>query len=475
MLTHGFANQFSTTPTNFNNNTNAVRVAQRPKELIGNINQPSVGLYQDCQATHDPLLYHQKYFCDQDALNDQRSQYTTMHRPPNNVQYNQSLFKPDSNLQDQHNLSNCISKSYTEYYQQHQRSEKLQMIFPQGASKELNSNSLCNTDHTPHSALVNINLRKYDKTEEELLGNMPRARHRKGTLNVENKFYSLKHLGGIEVRNQDLDKDYPIGGTTSSTPSATDDSSLSKCKIHNSLGCNRLCNVGTNVQPMRVYDPPGYQNMVLERADDQNTLSKKDECNLATVQTHTHPGKDKIKNHHHWIHQHREKKDEGLGSDFHQLEPERISIYRSDSGISNSSYESQFSKPKMATLNSSSGPLVRKYAHRNIKVHNNVFNTSNVTESEAQLDDSSTLHQSCTVQSFAPSHCNRPQPRNRYSEETTKNECEQHQLGHQSLRPASTPSECISLDTSSRSEYIMSTVPAQSDSVETPNEVGICR
>lgn len=169
------------------------------------------------------------------------------------------------------------------------------------------------------------------------------------------------------------------------------------------------------------------------------------------------------------------KKDEGLGSDFHQLEPERISIYRSDSGISNSSYESQFSKPKMATLNSSSGPLVRKYAHRNIKVHNNVFNTSNVTESEAQLDDSSTLHQSCTVQSFAPSHCNRPQPRNRYSEETTKNECEQHQLGHQSLRPASTPSECISLDTSSRSEYIMSTVPAQSDSVETPNEVGICR
>lgn len=308
MLTHGFANQFSTTPTNFNNNTNAVRVAQRPKELIGNINQPSVGLYQDCQATHDPLLYHQKYFCDQDALNDQRSQYTTMHRPPNNVQYNQSLFKPDSNLQDQHNLSNCISKSYTEYYQQHQRSEKLQMIFPQGASKELNSNSLCNTDHTPHSALVNINLRKYDRTEEELLGNMPRARHRKGTLNVENKFYSLKHLGGIEVRNQDLDKDYPIGGTTSSTPSATDDSSLSKCKIHNSLGCNRLCNVGTNVQPMRVYDPPGYQNMVLERADDQITLSKKDECNLATVQTHTHPGKDKIKNHHHWIHQHREKK-----------------------------------------------------------------------------------------------------------------------------------------------------------------------
>ncbi|XP_032573485.1 uncharacterized protein LOC6620129 isoform X3 [Drosophila sechellia] len=473
-------NKFSTTPTSFNNNTNAVRVAQRPKEPTGNINQPSAGLYQDCQATHDPLLYHQKYFCDQDALNDQRSQYTTMHRPPNNVQYNQCLVKPDSNPQDQHNLSNSFSKSYTEYYQQHKRSEKVQMLFPPGASKELNSNSLCNTDHTPHSALVNIkpyleasNFREYDRTGEELLGSMPRARHSKGTLNLENKFYSLKHLGGIELINRDLEKDYSIGVTTSSTPSATENRSLSKCKIHNSFGCNRLCNAGTNVQPMRLYDPPGYQNMVVEHADDQITVSKKDEGNLATVQTHTHAGKDKMKNHHHWIHQHRERKDEGLGPDVHQVEPERISIHRSDSGISNSSYESQFSKPKMATLNTSSGPLVRKYAHRNIKAHNSVFNASyasNVTESEAQLDNSSTLHQSCTVPSVAPSHCNRPKPRNRYSKETTKNECEQHQRGHQSLRPASTPSECISLDTSSRSECIMSTVPAQCGIVDTPNE-----
>ncbi|KMZ01274.1 uncharacterized protein LOC6739169 isoform X8 [Drosophila simulans] len=473
-------NKFSTTPTNFNNNTNAVRVAQRPKEPTGNINQPSAGLYQDCQATHDPLLYHQKYFCDQDALNDQRSQYTTMHRPPNNVQYNQCLVRPDSNPQDQHNLSNSFSKSYTEYYQQHKRSEKVQMLFPPGASKELNSNSLCNTDHTPHSALVNIkpyleasNFREYDRTGEELLGSMPRARHSKGTLNLENKFYSLKHLGGIELINRDLEEDYSIGGTTSSTPSATESSSLSKCKIHNSFGCNRLCNAGTNVQPMRLYDPPGYQNMVVEHADDQITVSKKDEGNLATVQTHTHPGKDKMKNHHHWIHQHRERKDEGLGPDVHQVEPERISIHRSDSGISNSSYESQFSKPKMATLNTSSGPLVRKYAHRNIKAHNSVFNASyasNVTESEAPLDNSSTLHQSCTVPSVAPSHCNRPKPRNRYSKETTKNECEQHQRGHQSLRPASNPSECISLDTSSRSECIMSTVPAQCGTVDTPNE-----
>ncbi|XP_032573488.1 hemicentin-2 isoform X6 [Drosophila sechellia] len=476
-------NKFSTTPTSFNNNTNAVRVAQRPKEPTGNINQPSAGLYQDCQATHDPLLYHQKYFCDQDALNDQRSQYTTMHRPPNNVQYNQCLVKPDSNPQDQHNLSNSFSKSYTEYYQQHKRSEKVQMLFPPGASKELNSNSLCNTDHTPHSALVNIkpyleasNFREYDRTGEELLGSMPRARHSKGTLNLENKFYSLKHLGGIELINRDLEKDYSIGVTTSSTPSATENRSLSKCKIHNSFGCNRLCNAGTNVQPMRLYDPPGYQNMVVEHADDQITVSKKDEGNLATVQTHTHAGKDKMKNHHHWIHQHRERKDEGLGPDVHQVEPERISIHRSDSGISNSSYESQFSKPKMATLNTSSGPLVRKYAHRNIKAHNSVFNASyasNVTESEAQLDNSSTLHQSCTVPSVAPSHCNRPKPRNRYSKETTKNECEQHQRGHQSLRPASTPSECISLDTSSRSECIMSTVPAQCGIVDTPNELKI--
>ncbi|XP_043650485.1 uncharacterized protein LOC122618254 isoform X1 [Drosophila teissieri] len=468
-------NKCSTTPTNFNNNTNAVRVVQRPKTLIGNINQPSVGHYQDCQATQDPLLNQQQYFCDQDTQNDQRSQYNTMHRPPNNVKYNQSENKTDFNPQDQHSPSNGFSKSYTEYYQQHP--EKIPMQFRAGASQELNSNSLSNinllngTDHIPHLALVNINpfleaanFKKYDKTGEELLGSMPRARHNKGTLNCENKFYSLKHPGGTKLINRALDKDYSEAGTASSP---TEYKSLSKCKMHNSFGYNRHCTVGTHVQPMRLYDHPAYQNMVVEHVDDQVIESKDGEINLTTVQMHTHPGKEKIKKHHHWHHQHREKRDEGLGPDVHQVEPERISIYRSDSGISNSSYESQFSKSKKATLNTSSGPLVRKQEPQNSVC--DASYASNVSESEPQLDNNTTSHQYCTVQSITYSHCNRPQPRNWY-EKTTKNDFGQHQLNQKSVGLDSTPSECISSDTSSRSEYFKSAMPAECSTVQTPNE-----
>ncbi|XP_039230059.1 uncharacterized protein LOC6540104 isoform X14 [Drosophila yakuba] len=471
-------NKFSTTPTNFNNNTNAVRVAQRPKTLIGNINQPSVGHYQDCQATQDPLLYQQQYFCDQDTQNDQRSQYNTMHRPPNNVHYNQCQNKTDFNPQDQHSPSNGFSESYTEYYQQHQLPEKIPMPFRAGSSQELDSNSPSNihllngTDHIPHLALVDINpflaaanIRKYDKTNED---SMTRARHNKSTLKFENKFYSLKHPGGTKLINRALDKDYSEAGTA-----ATEYKSLSKCKMHNSFGYNRHCSVGTHVQPMRLYDPPAYQNMVVEHVDDQVIESKEGEANLTTVQMHTHPGKEKIKKHHHWHHQHREKKDEGLGPDVHQVEPERISIYRSDSGISNSSYESQFSKPKKATLNTTSGPLVRKQAHKNMELQNSVFDASyasNVSESEPQLDNNTPSHQYCTAQSISSSHCNRPQTRNWYSEKTTKNDSGQHQLNQKCVGLDSTPSERISLDTSSRSEYFKSAVPAECSTVQTLNE-----
>ncbi|XP_043862051.1 uncharacterized protein LOC120447830 isoform X1 [Drosophila santomea] len=476
-------NKFSTTPTNFNNNTNAVLIAQRPKTLIGNINQPSVGHYQDCQATQDPLLYQQQYFCDQDTQYDQRSQYNTMHRPPNNVHYNQCQNKTDFNPQDQHSPSNGFSESYTENYQQHQLPEKIPMPFRAGSSQELDSNSLSNihllngTDHIPHLALVDINpflaaanIRKYDKTNED---SMTRARHNKGTLKFENKFYSLKHPGGTKLINRALDKDYSEAGTASSTPAATEYRSLSKCKMHNSFGYNRHCSVGTHVQPMRLYDPPAYQNMVVEHVDDQVIESKEGEANLTTVQMHTHPGKEKIKKHHHWHHQHREKKDEGLGPDVHQVEPERISIYRSDSGISNSSYESQFSKPKKATLNTTSGPLVRKQAHKSMEPQNSVFDAShasNVSESDPQLDNNTPSNQYCTAQSISSSHCNRPQTRNWYSEKTTKNDFGQHQLNQKCVGLDSTPSERISLDTSSRSEYFKSAVPAECSTVQTLNE-----
>ncbi|XP_044314289.1 uncharacterized protein LOC108040062 isoform X9 [Drosophila rhopaloa] len=476
-------NKFSTTPTNFNNNTNAVRVAPRPKRLNGNINQSSVNHQQDGQTIQHPHLYQQQHFVDQDLQQTQRLQYNSKHRPSTTDQV-------------QHKPSNCFPNSCNEYYQQHQQQNQIQIQVPVGAAQQLDTNSLSNIDllnavdldyiptyavmdrppPIPLSALPNTNpflaarnYKKHEKAGEELLRSMPRVGHSKGPLDTENKFYSLKFQES-KLRNKGHNVNSLLGSTTSPSSSATNLNSSSTCKRHNSFAGNVHSDVDSSAQGLCLYDTPAYENMVVTDSAGQKNESKNGDCNrnsnqnLATVQLHTQPGEDKMIKHHRHSH-HQKKNDEGIFAEFPLMEPECISIYRSDSGISNSSYESQFPialsqkrqvKPKNGNLNTSSGPAVRKHVYKNKEAQNNVpiqvdsacdnLSTKKSSERGTELVNDRTPLSTCGTPysisgTASSSHCNRHQPPIQYTgnDMTSREDFEQYQLGNQSADSISTP------------------------------------
>ncbi|KAH8351258.1 hypothetical protein KR084_001851 [Drosophila pseudotakahashii] len=502
-------NKFSTTPTNFNNNTNAMRAAQRLKGLNANINLPSVNHQQDRQITQDLHLYQEKHFCD----HAHRSQNNTIPRPSSTDQNNQNLTELDSNRQVQLNLTTCFPKSYSEYYQPNQKKHQIQIKLQAATIQKFNTNSLSNDqltnaiDHdclpsypamcrppsTSRSALLSTNpflaatnFKKYDEEGEDLSASMSREKHCSSALDVESKFYSLKFPGGSKLKNRSYNENSSLGSITSHTTST--------CKTHNLFAYNSQGDIVPSVQPICLYDPPAYENTVAKDTADLSTESIKIDSNdimtnsnqnLATVQLHRHLGKDVIKKHHHRHPHHQQKKDEGIAADLQLMEPERVSIYRSDSGISNSSYESQFpipfsqkrtKIPKKGTVNSTSGSLIRKHGIKNVEAQNsgsihvdssNILSSeSKVIESGVSLDNNSTSISACA----SSSHCMRNQPSSiQYNDKTTGEDFEQHRLGHQCVYSVSTPSVCNSLNTSSKSNYRL-TAPLKCSNVQTPNK-----
>ncbi|XP_041564226.1 uncharacterized protein LOC108136874 isoform X9 [Drosophila elegans] len=477
-------NKSSTTPTNFNNNANSVRVAPRLKRLNGMINQSSANHQQDRQTFQHPHV-------DQELEQTHRLQYNTKHLPIYTDQQNQSFSGLVTPRQVHHNVINCFPKSITstEYYQQQ---NQIQLQIPARAAEQFSTSSLsnielsnsveldcrpsfivmerpstitCSSLSNTNPFLAGSNFKKYEKAGEELLRSMPRAKHSKIALDMEKKFYSLKFQES-KLKNNAHIANSSLGTTTSATSSATDVNSSSTCKRHNSFADHDHSDVDLSAQPVRLYDLPAYESMVVEDSANTNIELKMGDGkrssnqSLATAQLHTQLGEDKIiKHHQRHHHHHQQPNDEGIFADHPLMDTERISIYRSDSGISNSSYESPFPialsqkrPPNQGNVNTSSGSAVRKHVYKNIEAQHSVLthddsayepsSTIKTSESGAALINNCSAPTTCgTPYSIsASSHYNLHQPliQCKGNEQTTHEDFEQYRVGKQSANSVST-------------------------------------
>ncbi|XP_017474727.1 PREDICTED: uncharacterized protein LOC108365246 [Rhagoletis zephyria] len=203
-------------------------------------------------------------------------------------------------------------------------------------------------------------------------GSMQRNGKRKPMIDgkmEDKKFYSLKFTGG-GGKNKASHPPHksPASGVLNASMIFPGNNS-NKCKRHHSFAggsIGDIDSVGPGAQQtshqikssalMRFYDPPAYENLAADNA----AAVQVHECAVeahpspaaggmsgtATILLHPQPtasgsgtsgtsaqaGQSGHKKKHH--HRQHQQKD-----DFNLIEPERLSIYRSDSGISNSSYE----------------------------------------------------------------------------------------------------------------------------------------
>ncbi|KAH8286528.1 hypothetical protein KR054_010889, partial [Drosophila jambulina] len=396
-------NKFSTTPKNFNNNTNVKHIAPRSERLHGDISKLSV-LHQQPQQTPRP-------FSDHEVEQNHSSQYI-IHRLPTTYQHNRSFNEPASVHNDLQNLSNVLSKNYPEHFNRdHLKNENTPI--PYDATEKAKTNSLSDNQllngikqdyqptyarvertslstNVPNTLLLSTNpfltesySKKYDTVGEDKLESTARGTSFKNALVRDNQFYSLTLSSATKIKNKACNANCSIDPTTSP-------SSLTKCKRKHSLAGIRHNHLETASQSICHY---GYENVESNTISSQNLVNIDGERsnlnsiqNLATVQLHAHPivkegsAVVKKKKHQHRYHQ---KINDALSAEscteFSLMEPECISIYRSDSGISNSSYESQFPmamsqfpQPKIST-NLSSGSLSRKPVNRDLEAQNRIL------------------------------------------------------------------------------------------------------
>ncbi|ALC44604.1 nrm [Drosophila busckii] len=374
----------------------------------------------------------------------------------------------------------------------------------------------------PSSALLNTNpflaasnFKKYDAAGEELLGSMQRSKRGKAgslleRMDIDKKFYSLKfpNGNGNKLKKPAYNLNASLGVPATATATATQ-----KCKRHHSFAGGSHGDIDNLAgKPMRPYDPPVYENVAdkcgadyeLDMGNDGSSSSASNQHphshlnhNLATVQLHTQPtaaataaaaaaaavvvsGGHKKKHHHR---QHQQKADASAavaGADFQLMEPERLSIYRSDSGISNSSYESQLptaaqlgQRTPKAHKNAAPGlNLQRKPVYMNMEqqqsstsaaaaaragspAHN--IHSSYESGSSAPITDPTSLSSSNSLYSSGTgtvsTRCNRHQQQQQQQpkpEITTPEDYEQYQLGHQPAHSASMLSVASSVSAASR-------------------------
>ncbi|XP_055855839.1 uncharacterized protein LOC129919053 isoform X2 [Episyrphus balteatus] len=409
-------NKFTTTPTNFNNNTNVVRVAPRPKRLT--TNHDTINNQQQQQLTHHQyhsnIQNHHQQLQQQQTQQQQQSYNTIEYNRNCNPSMNNTIKSTRSSAaildssnsigipppppdhqyhpnQQQHGpqqltytLNNCFPKSYTEYYHQQQQqkfstsnSQLLNSIehnYPytvveRGSSVTGTGNAVAinNNGNNPFLAGAG-DFKKFDTSSG---GSMHRTKRSKGHSNTntsgamgggtnggggmlppdgEKKFYSLKFPGNKKSHHH-LNSIKPVvasGGVGVPTIGGAGN----KCKRHHSFaGAGDGDVVGASAPPqptyatpmqskMRFYEPPVYENL--------NDSIQIHECQVDThhapavlqqkERLASNPQLQQMQQHHHkkrhHQHLHQKKVD-----DFNLIEPERLSIYRSDSGISNSSYE----------------------------------------------------------------------------------------------------------------------------------------
>ncbi|XP_050742543.1 uncharacterized protein LOC108030804 isoform X3 [Drosophila biarmipes] len=462
-------NKCSTTHTNFKNNANTEHGTQYIKGPNGNINQESIYHHQDRQTSQHPNLYQEQ----------------KIYRTLSNDQHNKCVTELDSNRQVQHNLSNCFPKSYVENYHQYQPQL---MLFPAAKDQKISISSLSNVqtnnapdqDYLPsytgtnrplpidtNPFLAATNFKKYDKMGEDLSASVPREKQGRNAQELEKKFYSLKFPYGHKPKNQSYNKNSSSDSMTSPIHSAIDVRLSSTCKRHNSLACKSKSHIEPSTQPTHFSDLPANENRVVDDKGDQSTESVKVDSNdilrshqtLASVQLHPHIGNDIIKKRHHRHHHSQEKKNDEIAADLELMEAERNSIYRSDSGISNSSYESQFpialsqmrpSKPKKGSGN----PLIQNHVHKKVEAPKSVLthiDSSNVLSSENKISEGGVL----LVNNLTSlSHCKKP---------AASSQCNRHQPPSTQYKDWTTTAPLVQ---HSHFDYLNSV----SSSVQTPNK-----
>uniref|UniRef100_A0A1A9WU56 Uncharacterized protein n=1 Tax=Glossina brevipalpis TaxID=37001 RepID=A0A1A9WU56_9MUSC len=299
-----------------------------------------------------------------------------------------------------YNLNNCFPKSYTEYYQNQQQQQQQQQQKQQQFTSKFAINNIANATHAQmlnaiehdynafnagvapvterntkatNPFLAVSNFKKFNQPgtvegsvmEGYNTTSMKRIGKRKTFVDKleDKRFYSLKFSGGGKNKTQNP-KTISNGGDSSSRtgvvgvlgPLIIDGNN--KCKRHHSFAGGSVGDIdpkGLSRNPLHFYDTPAYENVndaVQVHNSNTNTSDMEMQApalsssmGTATVLLHPLP--------HHTIHlngglgassttgpkkkhhqrQHQPKEDLNL------IEPERLSIYRSDSGISNSSYE----------------------------------------------------------------------------------------------------------------------------------------
>lgn len=325
-----------------------VRVAPRPKLIENNQlleqqqqqHQLQYQLQHDVlkQATYSIPSHHNTLISSSNTLKNES--HGGVGVIANNKQYSSS---------NHYNLNDSFPTSYTAYYHQQQQRQYCASNFQSGKYYTDYPYTVQNTspNHSNNIATSNpfvVSNGKKFNTDSSCRTNS----HRKKIRESDNtrKFYSLKPLNqkkGLHLCSMKSS----FGNLTSSN----------KCKRHHSFTGGSTGDVisienyplpqDTQSIKMNFYEPPAYENLTDSiQIHEHNPVTPTSYHSLSTssqpppqpsssssqiITRHSHHNKK------HHQHQHQQMKDCEISSNL--TEKERLSIYRSDSGISNSSYE----------------------------------------------------------------------------------------------------------------------------------------
>lgn len=291
--------QFTTTPTNINHTNNVVRVTSRTKQLQQQLEQQLLSSNTTSSTTNASSL--SSYNNTINSHNRSSSQYNV-----NNNNANETSITPNHN-HTMNSVNNCFPKSYTEYYQQ--QHHQLQQQQQHHNSADYPYTVERSSGHSnPNNPFLATNFKKFHTNNNSMTCSM----NRKNSKSEDKKFYSLKFSakknGGLLLKQ-----------------------SMGKCKRHHSFADGGELPTDTKAMKMHFYEPPVYENLT----DSIQIL----ECNVEPSGAAAQPHPVYLKKKHGAHHPHRHNRQRVLEDSNIILEPEKLSIYRSDSGISNSSFE----------------------------------------------------------------------------------------------------------------------------------------
>lgn len=369
--------QFTTNPITINNTNNVVRVTSRTQQLQQQLEQQLLSSNTTSSTTNASSL--SSYNNTINSHNRSSSQYTV-----NNNNANETTITPNHN-HTMNSVNNCFPKSYTEYYQQQQLQQQQQHQLQQHHNNSADyPYTVERTGHpNPNNPFLATNFKKFHTNTNSMTCSM----NRKNSKSEDKKFYSLKFSakknGGLLLKQ-----------------------SMGKCKRHHSFADGGLPpSNDTKAMKMHFYEPPVYENLtdsiqILECNVEPSVLTAAAAAS-ATAQHHqVHLKKKHGAAQQQQHHTHRHNRPRALEDSNIILEPEKLSIYRSDSGISNSSFEC-ITTPVPAPRQGE--PLMQLPQHNNSSKSSTIKAHSNPVYMNISSGGSSTSSPSNHVHTSSPS------------------------------------------------------------------------